>query len=145
MRVLFALTIITAFALPISAQAGHGGGGSGGGGGGRSTNKGAPTGAGTTKDAISAHPSTTSGAGARKGTSVGGLSSAVSGAGASKGTGSGGSAPKPAARDDKFLTLDGIQGESKGDSHGGSIEIESLGPSSSPSPPSQPHPAPPPK
>jgi len=140
MRVLLALTIVTAFALPISAQAGHGGGSGGSGGG--STNKGMPTGAGTTKGATSAHSSTASGAGAVKRKIISAHPSTASGAAAGKGTGNGSSTPKPAAQEDRFLTLDGIQGESADDKHGSSIEIS--GPSS-PSPPPQPHPAPPPK
>jgi hypothetical protein len=98
MRLLFVLTIATAFSLPISAQAGKGGGG----GGGPKT----PASNGASQQTTKATSTSVRKAGGHspveyvKKSTGGGTSGKVS------------THPKPAAEDDHYLTLDGIKGES---------------------------------
>ena len=114
MRVLFALTIAAAFALPISAQAGHGGGGGGGGGGG---SKAAATNAASKQTTTGTSTSVRKAAGhapveyVKKSTGGSGGSNSSSGSGSSKVN----PTPKPAAKGDTLLKLEGIGGESKDD------------------------------
>jgi hypothetical protein len=92
MRLLSALTIVAAFAMPISAWAGDKGGG------GSSSSSGHSSGQGSGAGKVNAAAAT----GKQSG---------------SGGTGKVTSGPKPAAQEDYFLTLDGIKGESQDDKH----------------------------
>ena len=82
MRLLFALTIAIAFALPMTAQAGHGGGAAG-----NATVVSKTNGA---NPVAGSHPNTASGSDAGKGSQSGGTPSTATGKGATKGTGGGG-------------------------------------------------------
>jgi hypothetical protein len=90
MRLLSALTIAALFALPIIAQAEDKGNGAGPSSSGGHSNQ---------------------GAGAGKVDAAGGTGSS------SGGTGKVAPGPKPAAQEDHFLKLDGIDGESQDDKH----------------------------
>ena len=100
MRLLFALTIVALFALPINAQAEDKGSGAG---------------------SSSSAGHSNQGAGAGKVNASGGTGSQGSSGGAGKVT----PGPKPAAQSDTFLTLDGIKGESQDDKHKDEILLRS--------------------
>jgi hypothetical protein len=98
MRVLFALTIASAFALPISAEAANNSGGGG-----------------------SKGPASTTASKQTPSVRNGGDTSGVLSVKKSPGGGTGkvtkSPAPKPAAQGDEYLKIDGIKGESLDETH----------------------------
>jgi hypothetical protein len=137
MRLLFVLTIATAFALPISAQAGSkGGGGSSGSGGGskapasnaasQQTPKGTSV---TVRKAGEDFPAVS----VKKPTVGGGGSTSSSGSGSSKVN----PTPKPAAEADKLINVEGVAGESQDDPGPGHLGLPATPISPPPPPPTK--------